>query len=412
MRRCLCAGRARLARPGSIIFAFLAFSLLISGCTGSLKRSAKLFYAGDYDQALAELADADGVGGKSRLLWFMERGVIEHRMGRYRESNTDLLAAARLIEEFETISASEQLSSLVTSEWVTSYKGEYSERLWVHSYLMMNFLLLGEFDGAQVEARQCLKLLEAYPEVFKHDFYTRALMALSFSVVAEDNDAYLVYKKLAQDLPTPQPVAADLVRLAARLGQGDEVARFKRHVPKALPSGAGELVLFVAGGRLPVKKPGNVVVPPSIRFSFPYYTSRRATPLKVTILPPTPVLPPISTDLASVAASSLDKRKAQIMAKEAVRATGKEVMARSVGNSFGDAAEILARLSLFLLEEPDTRSWQTLPNRLTLVRVPLPAGRHELRVRVSTPEGFGARELEIPPFELRAGQRLFRSLRY
>ncbi|PLY00543.1 MAG: hypothetical protein C0624_11940 [Desulfuromonas sp.] len=412
MPSCLNAGLVRRHQPGSILYIFLVLSLLLSGCAGSLNKSAKMFYSGNYDQALEVLDDEDSVGGKSRLLRLMERGVILHRLGNYRESNAELLAAARLIEEFETISASEQLSSMVTSEWVTSYKGEFSERLWVHSYLMMNFLLLGEFDGAQVEARQCLKLLDAYPEVFKSAYYTRALMALSFSVVAEDNDAFLVYRKLSEDLPSPQPVAADLVRLAGRLGQRDEVERFQSQLPKPLPSGEGELVLFVAAGRLPEKKPGNVVLPPSIRFSFPYYTSRRSTPLKITLLPPTPTLPLISTDLAEVAVNALDERKTQILAKETARVVGKEVIAQSVGNSFGDAAEILTRLSLLLLEEPDTRSWKTLPARLTLVRVPLQAGHYELTARISTLQGFNARELEIPPFELRAGQRVFRSIRY
>jgi len=406
------AGLVRRRQPGSIFFTFLALTLLLCGCSGALNRSAKLFYAGNYDEALEVLDDEDSVGSKSRLLRFMERGVILHRLGRYRESNAELLAAARLIDEYEIISASEQLSSTVTSEWVTSYKGEYSERLWVHSYLMMNFLLLGEFDGAQVEARQCLKLLDAYPEVFKTAYYTRALMALSFSVVSENNDAYLVYKKLAADLPTPQPVAADLVRLAGKLGQMDEVKRYRSQLPTYLPKGEGELVLFVAAGRVPEKKPGNVVLPPSIRFSFPYYASRRSAPLKVTLLPPTPTLPQISTDLAEVAVSALDERKAKLIAKETLRVAGKEAIAQSVGNSFGDAAELLTRLSLLLLEEPDTRSWQTLPNRLTLVRVPLAAGHYELSARVSTPEGFNAWELAIPPFELRAGQRVFRSIRY
>lgn len=412
MDRFLLTGSVRKGRPGQLILAFVCAALLLAGCAGKLERAAKLYYAERPEAALELLKEADQNGGRNRLLYLMEQGLVEHELGEYRASSKSLLLAARELEAFETISASEQLASLATTEWLTKYKGEYSERLWVHSYQMMNFLLLEEFDSAQVEARQALKLFESYPEVLKEDYFTRALMALCFSLVGEDNDAYLIYRKLGDELPSPRPVAADLVRLSARLGQRDEVERFKPHVPTKLPRGGGELVLFVASGRIPQKQPGNVVLPPSIRFSFPYYRSGHSPQTQVRISPATVTLPPLTSDFSALAVTSLAARKARIIVKETARVAGKEAIAQSVGNQFGDAAEVLTRLSLFLLEEPDVRSWQTLPGRLTLVRVPLPAGRHDLTLRVSSAGGFNAREFTLPGFELRSGQKLFHSIRY
>jgi len=404
-------GLAPHGRPGFVYILFLA-AVLLSGCAGKLDRATGLFYAERPEEALEVLAEGSEESRTSELLFLMEKGLVEHELGRYRDSSQTLLKASRLVESFETISASEQLASLATTEWLTRYKGEYSERLWVHSYLMMNFLLQYQYDSAQVEARKALKLFEAYPDVLDNDYFTRALMGLCFSLVGEDNDAYLVYRKLAADLPSPQPVAFDLVRLASRLGQPDEVEKYRPHLPGNLPRRSGELVLFVASGRIPEKKAGNVVLPPSIRFSFPYYRTSHVPEIRVQLRPAQTTLPPVTSSLSVLAVSSLSARKARIIAKETMRVAGKEAIAQSVGNQFGDAAELVTRLSLFLLEEPDVRSWRTLPGRLTLVRVPLPEGKHRLTVDVGRGDGRWKSSLELPEFEVRAGQRIFYSLRY
>ena len=153
------------------------------------------------------------------------------------------------------------------------------------------------------------------------------------------------------------------------------------------------------------------MLPPSIRFSFPYYDAAGTPPVTLELLPLFASLPPLSTDLATVAADSLEARKLSIIVKETARVAAKEAISQKVGDQHGKAAEAVVRISLFLLEEPDTRSWQTLPGRLTLVRVPLPAGQHNLRVRLSGAGLFSSAEVALPEFQLRPGQRVFSSLR-
>lgn len=406
------AGLASLSRPGLRIFIPLLLLACLSGCAGRLNQATELFYADQPEASLAKLGKGDMFGKRNQLLFLMEQGLVLHQLGRFRESADVLLQAAGLIKEFELLSVSEQLGSLVTNEWLLRYKGEYSERLWVHSYQMMNFLLLSEYDSALVEAKQALELFGRYSGALKEDYFTRALIALCFASVGEDNDAYLVYRRLAQDLPNPTPVAADLVSLSGQLGQLDEVERFRQFLPAQLPSGAAELVLFVANGRIPRKQPGNLVIPPSIRFSFPRYDSVRTPVVRVGVLPARSTLPPLSTDLAAVAKHSLEERKLAIIAKETSRVTAKEAISRKVGDEHGQAAEAVVRLSLFLLEEPDIRCWQTLPGRLTLVRIPLPAGKHNLRVHLSGAGFFNLPAVPLPEFNLRPGQRVFQPLRF
>ncbi|SEA25799.1 hypothetical protein SAMN05660420_01629 [Desulfuromusa kysingii] len=405
------AGFGGIFRPGYRWLLLLLLLLLLNGCVGKLNRASRYYYSGQPQQALDLLDKGESAGNRNQLLFLFERGVVLHQLGEYRQSISQLLKAAQLIDQFEIVSLSEQAGSLVTNEWLTRYKGESSERLWVHSYLMMNYLLLGEYDDALVEAKQALTRLQDHPEL-QADYFTRSLIALCFANLAEDNDAYLVYRQLADDLPSPAPVAADIVRYAKRLGMVDEVEKYQPYIPQNLPQGEAELVLFVANGRIPLKRPGNVVLPPSIRFAFPYYPATKISPPRIDIRPVNwRYLPPLSTDLGVVARKALDARKARIIAKESLRVAAKEAIAQSVGNKNDAAAEAIVRVALFLLEEPDTRSWQTLPGRLTLVRIPLPAGRHKLQLEVDSTALNGRQIIDLPELYLRQGQRIFYPLR-
>ncbi len=409
----LLAGLMFLRRSGFHFFLLIVILISLSGCAGRLNKAVDLYYSGDPQKALQILDKGDRFGNRSQLLFLLEKGLVLHQLGEYQESTDQLLEAARLIDQFELISVSEQTASLVTSEWLSRYKGEYSERLWAHSYLMMNYLLLGQYDDALVEAKQALERLDRNPQALTNDYFTRALIALCFANLAEDNDAYLVYRKLADDLPSPVPVAADIIRHAERMGLIDEVEKYQPFLPERLPEGESELVLFVANGQIPVKRPGNVFLPPSIRFAFPYYPDETTPRTRIKVLPRRwSPLPLLSTNLGGVAQTALAARKVRIIAKETLRVVTKEAIAQSVGNKNDVAAEAIVRAALFLLEEPDTRSWQTLPGRLTLVRIPLPAGRHKLQVKLQS-SGSNVRQIiDLPEILLRQRQRMFHAIRF
>lgn len=402
-----------LCRLGLRFFLPILLLLFLNACAGRLNQASRYYYSGQPQQALNLLEKGDTLGKRNQLLFLLEKGVVFHQLGEYQQSTNQLLEAAELIDQFDVVSLSEQAGSLVTSEWMTRYRGEYSERLWMRSYLMMNYLLLGKYDDALVEAKQALERLNQFPDALKNDYFTRALTALCFANLSESNDAYLIYRKLADDLPSATMVAADIVRHADRLGMIDEVEKYRSLLPQDLPTGEAELVLFVANGRIPGKRPGNVFLPPSIRFSFPYYSDGAAPQTRMKILPRQwRHLPLLSTDLGVVARNALEARKVRIIAKETARVVAKEVIAQSVGNKNDVAAEVLVRVALFLLEEPDTRSWQTLPGRLTLVRIPLPPGRHKLQVELESSRFESRQILELPEIEIRQGQRIFHSIRY
>ncbi|MBD3402438.1 hypothetical protein GF420_06060, partial [candidate division GN15 bacterium] len=152
----------------------VAFGLLLSlvGC-GSVA-TKKSFYqpitadleAGNYAAAAARLDSARHDGkydDKDRLLYFVDAGMAHHYAGNYDTSNQLFITADLAAEELFTKSISRAAASMLLNDNVLEYAGEDYEILYTDLVAALNFLLLGDFDGAFVEIRQAqnkLNLLE------------------------------------------------------------------------------------------------------------------------------------------------------------------------------------------------------------------------------------------------------------
>ncbi len=389
--------------------------LIAAGCTSAPLRNARNeFYGGRPDKASEILDKAGNISHRDRLLLLMEKGLILHHQGLYRESTSVFLEASRLIEQQEIINVGRQAGSMVTTEWVTEYKGEYSERLWVHTYLMMNFLLLNNNEDALVEAKQALAVFDKHPESLSGDFFTRGLIALCFENLGLTNDAFIEYKKLAGLMDNPGPVARKLYQLAMELGFHEDAELYKKYIPekdlgRVNETPDAELVLFISRGRSPVKIPGNIVVPPSIRFSFPQYADTESSFLDRLVMDTSagPPAGPISTDVGKVVKASFKERAAMIIAKETARAAAKEAISQQVGNKYDTSAETVLRGIFFIMEEPDTRSWQTLPARLEMIRLTLKKADQNVTISI----GGEKRTISLTDEEISSGRRIYRSIR-
>ncbi|OQX24212.1 MAG: hypothetical protein BWK80_21990 [Desulfobacteraceae bacterium IS3] len=392
--------------------------IFFAGCTAApLRQARKSFYAGKPAEAVNALSEAKNFPSRDRLLLFMEKGLILHHLGRYEESANTLLKASELMEKQEIISISQQAASFITNEWVTEYKGEYSERLWVHTYLMMNFLLLRKYESALVEAKQSLKILEKHPEPLSKDHFTRALIALCFENFRQYSDAYIEYKKIAENLPDPSPVAPRIYEIGMNLGFREEAEKYKKFIPPDIPSILNsqfsilnsELVLFVSIGSAPEKISGSIIIPPSIRFSFPQYEDKIADDAQVSLAGAETPPFSVTTHIGNVAKASLQDRAAKIIAKETARAAMKESIARAVEHKNEGILSVLLRMAFFLMEEPDTRCWETLPAYLKLFRFPIQPGKHRLKA-VIYQNGI-RKDIILPQFSLSAGQKYYYQIR-
>jgi len=334
------------------------------------------------------LENCTDISEKDQLLCYMEKGLILFDLGNYESCSRVLLNASHLMKEQDIISISKQTSAVLINDRVITYRGEYSEQLWVHTFLMMSFLLQYEYDSALVEAKQALELLETYPDALDNDYFTRALAALCFENLGKFNDVRIEYDKLSEVMPGELPK------------------------PGPVPSGRGELVLFAGQGRIPWKVSTNIVLPPSIRLSIPRYSdSPPSLSFQVKKSGRTLSAMVITTNLGEVVRKSLQKRSAGYIARQTLRAGAKEALAQAVGDET-ELGEVLVRAILFLTEEADTRSWETLPNSLSLVRIELEPGLHNLEIVTGSIEHGGINVIQTGDIEIVAGKRIYKSLRW
>ena len=364
---------------GAILLIFLS-----AGCSSiPLEKARDVFYSEEPVKADLVLEECSGVSKKDRLLCYMEGGTILHDLKAYNESTQVLLKASGLIKKQDLVNIKDQSSAVLVNDKVMTYKGEYSERLWVHTYLMMNFLLKYDYESALVEAKQALEVYDEYPDSLKDDYFTRALIALCFENMNLPDDARIEYERLAEAMGRP-----DLR-------------------PGPVARGKGELVLFIGQGYVPTKESIETVLPPSIRISIPRYADSHP-PLPVSIRSDCKELTPlqITTDLGYVARKSLDDRAAQYLTRQTLRAGVKESIAHEVGKK-SEFAEALVRTVLFLSEEADTRSWETLPESFSLVRITLDPGIHDLVISTEYSQRYYLNGVDIP-----GGKRLYRAIRF
>lgn len=355
------SARACTARAALIICA-----LVLQACATSaaITTAREQFRQGSTDAALQTLNEAD-VSSRDRLLLLLDTALVAQAAGRYQQSITAFEDAYQLIEKLDYVSARDQTAALVTNDWAIRYSGEFSERLWIHTFQMINYLLLNQPTGAAVEARRAVELYAKHGDVLNNDHFTRYLMALSFEKAGQFDSAMVEYRKLA--------------------GSVEEDALRPRNTAQR------ELTLLIATGFIEPKFPGDLIIDINARVSFPYYPDidQRAPAIDVTEGSKTLETTRVDTRLLSIARSALAKRGKTIASRHAVRLAAKYSLAQSIEDEDPLAGGI-ARLFLLAIEQADTRSWETLPAYLSLVRVELPAKASSVTIQIASADRFNS----------------------
>jgi len=375
----------------------------LSGCkTTPLDQARTKFYAGKYLEAQRILAKAKPKT-KDRLLYLVEEGLILHTAGEYEESNAILLEAAKLSEGLETISASRSAASLVTNDRTKHYRGERFERVLIHTYLTINFLMLEDYEKALVEAKRALKKLEDAKDPAEQHPFTRYVAAVCFELLKDYEDAYLEYQRVQKHGPQYQAIKNDLVRVARTLGRKEDEQKWL-----ALPgpayrpqAGKSEVILFVQTGKGPKKVSSETIALPSHRFALPVYVTRyskvEGTAIRIGEREAGPSHRLLDINL--VASHDLDKRSKKATLKETLRKGGQEVIAHQTDNLL---AQVAVRAAFFAMSKADDRCWQTLPRDLRIARVPIAPGKYDIQVKMLDYSGtafetFDFEGLTVPP---------------
>ncbi|MCL2025317.1 MAG: hypothetical protein FWG92_00735 [Leptospirales bacterium] len=456
-----------------ILFLLLASAILYTSCGSvdynkTMKVPEDLFYKGQYLDAARHLLPAVNKKGKDQLLFMMECGYMLHAGGDTARSNKVLLPAGKLARVIP-VSITQQAESLLTNNTATNYRGEDFEKVLVHMYLGINFLMEKKNESAGVEFKLVNEELQKIRNEgsasarYKQNIMAKYLTAVAYEALGNENndlnDIEFAYKELEQINSLNSNinfVREDLQRLSKRLGYDDDYAKWVAAFGKRnIPEDSGELVVIFQSGQSAVKKSrGKILEDQSmnaaINLSFSGITAKQGVTLAAVVATLHMAENPIPyfvartdavkhlqikagdrtfrttmlEDISSTAIKNLQDDYTMLRAKVAaslvVKAAAsiaagvvaKEIASRAGAGSFsgliGTIAGAGTGTALFASMKPDLRCWRTLPAKLHLGRTFLPPGKHTVTIEYI---GDGTQNIQQRDIEIKKGEKTFFNIR-
>jgi uncharacterized protein len=386
-----------------------ALALLLTGCAGDyVARTAGYRHAYETYQYPPAIQGFDGEikSGPQidQLLAMMDEGMVLHAAGKFEESIKVLAQADKLSERLDFVSVSEEAKVLISSERERAYRGEDFEKLMISTLQALNYAQLGKDEDALVEVRRVNERMQRMINDEKKPYEQLAVARYLTAVLWEDqghaDDAFIDYyeaNKLAGDLGS---LAEPLVRLAKETGRTDALRQLRKQYPWAEPQplgkDEGQILVVIEAGKAPVKTNGTRSGGPKAEvIAVPVFRDRPWIRQSQVVLDGdarSAVQPTTITSIEQVAKIHLNYRIDGLVARQLGALAIRTGAAVGVGQATGsETLGILTFLALSYLNQPDLRSWMSLPAEFQLAHFRVPAGMHRLTVVA----GGGAREVQV-----------------
>jgi len=135
---------------------------------GKMDAIRRLMASEGYQGALEEFYKIDRDEGN--VLYLLEWGLLLHYAGEYAKSNEVFERAEILSEDLYTKSISREAAALLTSDLALEYAPRPYEQVLVNYFRALNYIFLGEKEGALVECRKAVDKLMVYSEEDKRPY--------------------------------------------------------------------------------------------------------------------------------------------------------------------------------------------------------------------------------------------------
>jgi len=423
--------RRRLGSAAALLGGAAAL-VALEGCASHSEKTMAVrtaLNAGDPHGAIALLGERMGVKNDSDLptdmgsenaLYVLDRGSIQQSIGRFDHSKIDLEAADKAIDMLDLAhDAKDTIGEYVFSGSSGKYQAPPYEKLLVNTLDMLNYLELKDLDGARVEARR-LAVMQKY---VADDLKEREnavlglggmLAGLTFEESGQADEALRWYDE-ALEFAGFGTLRDPVKRLLARGSYRSPRLKLLDSgpaPPDPAAAGEGEIVFVVGYGRVPHKIARRVPIGLVLtEFSgvIAPDNAAKANALAAQGLVTWVNYPTLGPEQGSyeIPAAVLDGKYIQleqavdvshqvreewkkIEGKIVVSAITRMIARAAVGAATQAAAgkngplglilSIGAQATLVALDAPDTRSWETLPARVAVARVRVPAGKHTVHI--------------------------------
>lgn len=371
---------------------------------------------------------------KNRLLYLFDKGVTLQMSGNYEESNQVFEEAYIFIDDFQRNIGREALS-LVTSEIVRDYGGEDFERVLVHYYKAVNYIMMDRREEAMVEARRInIKLNEISDKYkgenkYKRDAFANLLMGLLYEASGDENNAFIAYRNAYEiysedysrffGMKEPEQLRKDLIRMAYENGFTEEREFYEKKFgmkAKDLVRAEKEVVMLWHNGLGPVKEElsvnfiivkgqGGLVMFENkelgmsfsfysrsqeehsslgdlkvVRVAFPKYSPRKQVYTAAGIESCGEHYPlELLENINEIAKKSLQDRMLREFSKTLLRIALKQAAEEAVRKDNEGLGAMVSVMNA-MTEKADTRNWQTLPAEIAYARIPVDFDSSEFRI--------------------------------
>ena len=376
---------------------------------------------------------------RNRLLYHLEAGVLYHLAGEYEMSNRFLESAEWISDEMYTRSLTREAASLLTSDNLLPYRGEYYDYLFINYYKLLNYLHIGCAESALVEVRRINYKMSLFN---KEDAFLSWLTAILHRHTGNSSSAFIEYMKAYRTFKNRYPekygigVPDGLLRdIAAFCYEADppRAEEFPESVRRSFvpPEKYGSAVFIIETGFVPYKYETRVEASIPQRYrdenkevfsgvyhltvSLPEYSPREEKAEKVSLkINGSLRQVELVEDIGAMAVSYFNADRANVLSRTVMRAAAKYAAYRSVrGKDRDNTLRRILGASVDIVgsatERADTRSWLMLPDRIFMSREYLKPGEHEFEVAIYS---SGNREKTVTEeFVLEEGELKFIVLR-
>lgn len=405
---------------------YLLLSALSAGCSANYNRQMALVKkeveTSNYNRAIAVLSKSKIKDNRNNsLLYHLETGLLYHLLADYETSNRFLESAEWISDELYTKSLSRQASSLLTSDKILPYRGEFFEHIFTNYYKILNYLYLDNLEDALVEVRRINHKLSVFNIT---DAFMHYLTAILYQHNMQDSDAFIEYKKAYDtykkiypgrySIDYPEQLSND-ISVFCRESRFPRCDEFPANIRNSYtpPSEYGSAVFILETGFISEKTEVIIqaAIPQEYRKKHPHefkdtyylavalpaFSKSADTVLNAQLhINNTSLDMYLVEDLGIIAETVLKDQQPGILAKAIARAVSKYLAYRSVkGNKSSDENKNLIKSILstsvnilgMATEGADTRSWLMLPDRIFMSRRYLKPGEYRFRITSTTEKG-------------------------
>ncbi len=425
-------------RPTSLALSFL-LTLTLSGCSvmrsydDELKQTIGLVEQGQLDQALTQ-HESNNSDGDFDLLYYLEKGELLRLKNQYKDSADAWLLADQKVNVWENeakIRAGailENAGAVVLNDKTRRYDGHDYEKVMLSTRLALDHLLKGDWSAARTEIKKThereaiiaeinAKDTEALEQESKEKGITTTFKDLNGYPVETLNSAEVTTLKngyqsafshylagFVYEALNEQGLASPGYRQAIELQPNIKILEDGLATLEARPSlrkpTETDVLFVVESGVAPALSSITIPVPVIVSnlgvipISFPVLHSDPSH----TLQPGTLGIDGKNT-LPLAAVTSLDtmsKRALRddmpgIIVRGIVRAAAKTMSQKALMDQGGGVAlaGIALNIANVITESADERTWRTLPATISIGRVTLPSGKHDITI------GSGKQSIDI-----------------